>query len=256
MKLSLLTYNIARDWDLDKLIEISKKLGFAGIEFRVESGHKHGVELDRDKKARKEIKEKIQANYLEVVGIGTSSRFEYSDPNRRKENIEKAKQYIELASDLDSHNVRVFGNIFEPGADKEETIKWVGEALAELYEFSKPYGVDVLLEMHADFNNWNYAVKAIEYSGSKDARLLYNCDSRDVVGNSVNATYSRVRHLIKHIHMHSLWRKYPYKELLQLLKNDGYNGYLSAEIDEYSTDAETVLTYYSMLYYEMLSNLK
>ena len=56
--------------------------------------------------------------------------------------------------------------------------------------------------------------------------------------------------------MHSLWKNYPYKEFLQLLKDDGYEGYLSAEIDEYSTDAETVLKYYSMLYYEMLSNLK
>jgi sugar phosphate isomerase/epimerase len=256
MKLSLLTYNIARDWDLGKLIEVCKNLGFAGIEFRVEREHKHGIELDMDKKARKEAKERIQEAYLEVVGIGTSSKFEYSDPAKRREDIEKTKKYIELASDLEAKLVRVFGNDFEPGADRTETMKWVGESLAELYEFSKPYNVDVLLEMHGTFNNWNYALRAIEYSGSKDAGLVYNCDPRDVVGKSVRNTYSRVRHLIKHVHMHSLWKNYPYKEFLQLLKDDGYEGYLSAEIDEYSTDAETVLKYYSMLYYEMLSNLK
>ena len=77
--------------------------------------------------------------------------------------------------------MRVFGNDFEPGADRTETMKWVGESLAELYEFSKPYNVDVLLEMHGTFNNWNYALRAIEYSGQKDAGLVYNCDPRDVV---------------------------------------------------------------------------
>lgn len=256
MKLSLLTYNIARDWDLDKLISVCKDLGFTGIEFRTEMNHKHGVELELSKRARKEVMEKIQEAYLEVVGIGTSCRFEYSDAAKRGDNIEKAKHYVELASDLGAKRVRVFGNAFEKGADKAETIQWVGEALAELYAFAKPYNVDVLLEMHSDFNNWNYVLRAIDYSGAKDAGLVYNCDPRDIVGGSVKSTYSRVRRLIRHVHMHSLWKNYPYKELLQLLKDDGFDGYISAEIDEYSTDAETILKYYSMLYYEMLSTLK
>lgn len=185
MKLGLLTYDIAKEFDLDKLIEISRKLGFTGLEFRVEQNHKHGVELQTDKKTRKEIKEKIQDAYLEAIGICTSSRFEYCDKNRRRENIETAKKYVELASDIGAANVRVFGNQFEPGADKEETVHWVGEALAELYEFSKPYHVHVLLEMHGDFNNWNYALKAVDYSKSQEAGLIYNCDTKDILGNSI-----------------------------------------------------------------------
>ncbi len=255
MKLGLLTYNIAIDWDLDKIIEVCRAYGYAGVEFRCESEHKHGVELSTCKNVRKNIKEKLEDAYLDAIGIGTSCRFEYKDTTLRRENIEKAKKYVELAADIDAHKVRVFGNNFEKDADKEETIKWVADALAELNEFSKPYKVDVLLEMHGNFNFWKYAIKALEYSNVPGLGLIYNCDQKDKVGNSIKVTYNRVKHLIKHIHMHSFLNPYPYKELLQLLLADGYEGYLSAEIDKKSTDAETVAGYYAKLFYEMLSSL-
>lgn len=256
MKLGLLTYNVARDWDLEKLIEVSKKLGYAGIEFRVDSEHKHGVEIDSSKKARKEIKNRLEDAYLEAIGIGTSSRFESSEKSVRRENIERAKKCVELASDIDAKYVRVFGNQFQAGSDREEVVRWVGEALTEINEFAKPYKVEALLEMHGDFNFWKYTLKALELSNIPGAGLVYNCDKRDMIGNSIKPTYSRVRHLIKHVHMHALIGTYPYKEFLQLLKDDGYDGYLSAEIDGPTSDAETVLAYYSALYYEMVSNLK
>lgn len=256
MKLGLLTYNIGRDWDLSKIIEVCNKYGYAGVEFRCEAGHKHGVELTTGKEERREAKERLEDAYLEAAGIGTSCRFEYSDESLRRQNIETGKRYVELAADMEAPRVRVFGNAFEKGADKEQTIKWVGEALAELNEFSKPYDVDVLLEMHGDFNFWRYAIKAVEYSKVPGLGLIYNCSVKDKVGDSISSTYSRVRHLIRHVHMHTLLNAYPHKELLQLLKDDGYEGYISAEIDEYSTDAETVAGYYAKVYHEMLSTLK
>lgn len=256
MKLALLTYNIGRDWELEKIIEVCNKWGYAGVEFRCEAGHKHGVELETSKEERKIIKEKLEDAYLEAAGIGTSCRFEFSDENLRRQNIDSGKRFVELAADVEAPRIRVFGNQFEKNADKDETIKWVSEALRELNEFSKPYNVDVLIEMHGHFNFWKYAIKAVKQSGIKDLGLVYNCSPKDKVGESINSTYSRVRHLIKHVHMHSFLKPYPYKELMQLLKDDGYEGYLSAEIDEYSTDAETVAAYYAKLYYEMLSTLK
>ncbi len=44
MKLCLLTYNLARRWDLAKIIEVARLYGFAGLEFRAEAGHEHCVE--------------------------------------------------------------------------------------------------------------------------------------------------------------------------------------------------------------------
>ena len=253
MKLGLLTYNIAKDWDLDQIIRVCQSWGYAGVEFRAESGHRHGVEYDAGRDERKRVKEKLEQAYLEAIGIGTSCRFESHDPDIRQKNIDTAKRAVELAADIGAPRIRVFGNRFETGADKSETISWVGGALAELQLFARPYGVDVLLEMHGDFNYWKYAVQALACARTSDLGLVYNCDLRDKVGGSISQTYSRVRPYIKHVHLHALIQPYPYKELLRLLKRDGYEGFLSAEIDESSADAETVAAYYAKLFYELLA---
>ena len=93
MKLSLLTYNIARDWDLGKLIEVCKNLGFAGIEFRVEREHKHGIELDMDKKPGKKQRKGYRRRTSKSSGLehpassNTAIRRKGERTSRRQRNI-------------------------------------------------------------------------------------------------------------------------------------------------------------------------
>jgi sugar phosphate isomerase/epimerase len=61
--------------------------------------------------------------------------------------------------------------------------------------------------------------------------LVYNCDRKDLVAGSVAATYSQVRQLVRHVHLHELTSGFPYPELFALLRADGYNGYLSSEVE-------------------------
>ena len=44
MNLGLVTYNLAKDWNLDKLIEMCAQHGFEGVELR--TTHAHKVEAD------------------------------------------------------------------------------------------------------------------------------------------------------------------------------------------------------------------
>src|SRR5258708_6226899 len=150
MKLSLLTYSIARSWSLTKVIDAARAYGFAGIEFRAEDGHGHGVEIERTKTERREIRDQIEDAYLEVACIGTSSRFETPDLNQRQGIVDRTKHFVELARDLGCKRIRVFGNNFPRDVQRDECINYVGESLRALAEFSEPYGVDILLEMHGD----------------------------------------------------------------------------------------------------------
>lgn len=249
MKLSLLTHRIAHGWDLPTIIEVSQRLGFAGVEFRVEEkGSQHGVELERTAAERREIRERIEDAYLEVAGIGTGSRLDSPDPARRREVMDHLKRYVELASDLGCGRIRIFGNDIPEGVARHDCVAYVGESLRELAEFADPAGVDVLLEMHGQFNYWGFARDAVVAADHPRAGILYNCDRLDMVGGSVRPTYRRVRKWIRHVHMHDLASGYPYAELFALLAEDGYDGYLSPELPKENPTPERYLALYTALF--------
>lgn len=248
MKLALLTYNLARTWSLPRIIESARSYGFAGVEFRAEAGHEHGVELERTSAERREIRDRLEDAYLEAAGIGTSSRFESPDPAQRQVVIDRTRRYVELASDLGCRRIRVFGNIIPEGVRRDDCVKYVGESLRALGEFAQPFGVDVLLEMHGQFNYWGFARTAVEIANHPRVALIYNCDNRDLVAGSPAATYSQVRPWIRHVHMHEFTRGYPYPELFALLKADNYDGYLASEISTEVPTQEQYLAMYAALF--------
>ena len=251
MKLSMLTYNCAREWELDKIIEVAHRWGYAAIEFRAESSHLHGVELELDAADRKRVRRELEDNYLVASGIGTSSRFESPDPAARQQQIDRTKRYVELASDIDCGRLRVFGNDIPDGVESQDCVAYVGDALRELGEFAAPYGVEVNLEMHGQFNFWRYALGAVQRADLPNVGIVYNCDRRDEIGGSVQETYSYVRDHINHVHMHDFTTGFPYGPVLRMLRDDGYEGYCSSEIDG-SPDPERILAYFALLFREYL----
>ena len=102
--------------------------------------------------------------------------------------------------------------------------------------------------MHGQFNYWHFARTAVEHANHPGAGIVYNSDNRDLVGGSVASTYNRVRHLIRHVHMHQFTRGFPYVELFGLLQRDGYEGYLSSEFDPEIPSAEDYLLMYAQLF--------
>jgi sugar phosphate isomerase/epimerase len=255
LKLSLLTYNMARNWELPKIIEFARQGGFSGVEFRAESKHLHGVELETTPEYRRDVRDRMQDAYLEIACIGLSSRFDTPDRQQRKAVVERTKRFVELAAEVGCRRLRVFGNDMpkqgmggDVPPDRESVLKYVGEALHELGEFGDSHTVDILLEMHGQFNYWHFARTAVEHADHARVGLVYNCDNRDLVGGSVASTYSRVRHLIRHIHMHEFTSGFPYPELFGLLQRDGYEGYCSTELGTEVPPPESFLLLYAQLF--------
>jgi len=257
MKLSIDTYVICGGMELDKLIDVSKSNGYVGIEFRAESGQKHGVEPEIGKAQRQEIKRKMADAGMVTSCISTSVRYDSPDRTERAKNVERAKQFMELAADIDCGRIRTFGNDFPKGSDKGEVVKYVGESLREVAESSADHNVDVLLEMHGQFYYWEYCLNAVKIADHPNVSINYNSDNRDMVDGSVAETYHHVAEHLTHVHMHDLAEPtFPYKELFQLLKNDGYDNYMSLELGYNGGDPETVMKLYAALYRELINQLK
>jgi len=253
MKLCLLTYNLGRDFELDELIRICEACHYDGIEFRSSVGP-HGVELSATKAERRKIRKKMEASTLQIAGIGTSCRFESLDDKERQGHIDEAKAFIDLAADIGCPRIRVFGNSFPEGADKDVVVRNVGEALREIAEHAEPSGVDVNLELHGHFSYWPYTVRALEIADHVRVGIVYNCNTSEIKYGSIGQFLEPCKPYLRHVHMHELENEYPYQLLLRWLKGIGYTGFCSVESDTPSEDAERIIRIYSLLYRSWVAN--
>lgn len=240
MKLSITTYNIFRDWSVEKLCSELPKAGVEAVEFRL--GHKHGVDPAMPKAARADVRAALAAAGLSTCSIATGCSFHSADPEKVQGQVAAAAACIELAADLGAPRIRVFGNNIVPGVHPDDTAVQVGRALRELAPIGERAGVNVLLEMHGDFNDWRLCRKAVSFANHRAVGVVYNCDPKDVVAGSVRTVWHEMKALVRHVHFHDLIADdYPYKELFALLAADGYSGWMSMEVSmPVASDADVV----------------
>jgi sugar phosphate isomerase/epimerase len=254
MKLSFDTYAIGSDFTLRELIEFLPANGFQGVEFRCEAGQKHGVEPEIPKEERRRVKTLLHEAGLEVSCLSTGQRYDAPDPSVRRRAIDRTKQFIDLAADLECGRIRVFGNDFPPGVDKNQVVQYVGESLRECGEYAEGKGVDVLLEMHGEFYYWEYALGAVKVADHPNVALNYNCDRRDLVDGSAAFTFNKVKDYIRHVHMHQLEDPtFPYKELFGILKEMGYEHFISLEQGYREGGERKVIALYAALFREIMA---
>ena len=129
MKLGTVTYNLAKDWDIDTMIEKCGAAGFEGVELR--TTHAHGVELSLNAAEREAVKQKFAGSKVELVGLGGTYEYHAIDPAELKRNIEGTKEYAVLARDVGASGIKVRPNrlMEKEGVSVEKTLEQIGLAL-------------------------------------------------------------------------------------------------------------------------------
>jgi sugar phosphate isomerase/epimerase len=255
MKLSLLTYLLGKDMDLGELLEVCRACRIPGVEFRAEVGHAHGVELERTPEERDGIKRQCHDAQVAIACLATGCKFEYPEAAKRREDIDRAKRYLDLAADIGAHRIRVFGNAFpDHGLTVPEVVQNVGEALREMAEHGADRDVDVCLEMHGDFYWWEHTLNAVKIANHPRVGIVHNCDPREMRFGPVVNFYEPVKAYVRHVHLHDLENGYPYKAFLGMLKRDGYGGYLSLEASA-SEEPRRLIATYAELFREWVENV-
>jgi sugar phosphate isomerase/epimerase len=249
MKLGLLTYNMAAEWDLDDLIEKCLTLGFEGVEFRTQREHAHGVEIDLSAAEREDVLAKFEDAGIAICGISTGIDFDAIDRDLLEANMQEAREHLDLAADLNAGGVKVFGNRdhVDDGIPRDDTIEQIGTSLGDLSEYAESLGVQVRFEMHGDFTSAEDCNRIMDIAGDGPGIcLIYNCNAAFDVNEegSIADSYGAVADRIGHVHLHDLADpEFPYLELVRLLRADDFDGWCTAELQD-SPDRERVLQYY------------
>jgi sugar phosphate isomerase/epimerase len=246
-QLGIVTYNIARNWDLDTILKKLEDLKYDGVELR--TGHKHGVEVTLSKEQRDEVRRKFEDSPVELAGLGSAFEFQSSDPAKVRENIDGARAYVRLAHDVGAPGVKVRPNGLAAGVEPEATFEQIGKALVELGKDAADFGVEIRVEVHGPTTQLLPEFSRImAFADHPNVGVCWNSNPTDVIDGSIKANFARVAPRIKEVHLRDLTDEaYPWRELFSLLAGINYEGYTLAEIPE-SPDADRLLRYFRSLW--------
>ncbi len=252
MKLGLVTYNLAKDWDLDTMINRCEETGFQGVELR--TTHAHKVESNLSSEERKAVRARFEASKVILVSLGTAFEFHSPDEAALRKNIDGTKEYLQLARDLGCRGVKVRPNGLPKQVPVEKTLRQIGESLRECGQVAEKLGVEIWLEVHGQGTSHLPHIRTIlDISSHPWAKVCWNSNPTDVVDGSVSGNFELVKDRIGSVHMRDLNdENYPYIELFGLLKKANFGGFCFAEIPE-SLDPVRVMRYYKALWELMVS---
>src|SRR5437870_411461 len=146
MKLGIVTYNLAKDWDVPTIIKNCAETRFQGVELR--TSHAHGVEVTLSKEQRQEVKKRFADSPVQLMGLGSAFDFHTPDQAKLRADIAAAKDYLLLAHDVGASGVKVRPNALPAGVPKEKTLEQIGKSLRERGDFAAAHALQIRLEVH------------------------------------------------------------------------------------------------------------
>lgn len=247
MRLGLVTYELAKDWDVDTLIRNCEAAKFEGVELR--TTHKHGVEVGLSQAQRAEVRKKFKDSKVELMGLGSAFDYHTPDQAQLRKDIEATKAYIVLAEDVGASGVKVRPNAFPKDVPREKTIEQIGKSLGELGEFGAKHGVAIRLEVHGSETSFVPHIKAIlDAANHPNVGACWNSNDSDLAGAGFDSNFNLIKHKINEVHMRDLFlENYPFRKLMAGLNEIGYAGFCLAEIPP-SNDPIRVMKYYRALW--------
>ncbi len=246
-QLGIVTYNIAKDWDLPTILARLEKLGYEGVELR--TSHAHKVEVSLSKAERDDVRKRFEDSPVELAGLGSAFEYQAADPAVVRKNIDETKEYVRLAHDVGAPGVKVRPNGIPRGADLDATLRRIGKALHEIGDDAADFGVAIRVEVHGGVTQeLPHFAKIMEYAAHPNVYTCWNSNPSDVKNGSIKENFALVGPRINEVHLRDLTDEaYPWRELFALLQAQKYEGFTLAEIPE-SSDPERVLRYFRSLW--------
>jgi sugar phosphate isomerase/epimerase len=247
MRLGLVTYQLAQDWDLETIIKNCEAAKFGGVELR--TTHAHKVEVNLGKEQREAVRKRFQNSAVQLMGLGSAFDFHTPDQEQLKQDIAAAREYIVLAHDVGATGVKVRPNALPKGVPEEKTLAQIGKSLRELGEFADGYGQVIRLEIHGTGTARIPRIKTImDVAAHKNVGVCWNSNQTDLEGEGFDHNFDLVKEKIRSVHLRDLFlEEYPFRRLLARLNETGFTGFCLAEIPA-SADPVRVMKYFRGLW--------
>ncbi len=235
---------------METIIRILAEARFEAVELR--TGHKHGVEPSIGQQERARVRRLFEQSKIRLVSYGTTCRFQSPDPAERRQQVDIAKQFVDLAHDTGALGIKIQPMGFPEGVPKETTIQNFGASLRELGDYGAGRQVEIWMEVHGrGTSDPPVAAAIVKAAGHKNVGVCWNSNDTDVTNGSVKASFELLKPWIRSVHINELADdRYPWRELFTLLREAKYDRYTFAEVKE-SKEPERFLRWYRALWMEL-----
>lgn len=242
MKLSFTTLGCP-DWSFQKIMDEASRLGYDALEIRGVDGVMRAEEIPLFylENLKNTILD-LQEHNLQFIGFGTSVNLH--DAEKYADALDEGKKAIDVCTIASIPFIRIFGDKIESDAVQNEVIQRVISGIRELCTYAQGKKVEVLLEIHGDFNTVETISEVI--NGVKECEnfgLLWDIEHSDkVYADGWKIFYDLIKPYIKHVHIKDHARNdgsyelclmgkgdIPIADIVKTLKEDGYTGYFSLE---------------------------
>jgi len=232
-KLGLVTYNVAKDWDLPTILKVCRSAGISAVECR--TSHKHGVEPSLSAADRKDVKKQFADSGVVFWGCGSVCEFQSEKPEVVKKNIESCKEFVRLVADLGGKGVKVRPNGVGKGVSAARSCEQIGAALVECGRAAADAGVEIWVEVHGPTTALPGNMRAImDACGHPAVGVTWNSNGTDLIDGSLDEGFNLLAKFIRSCHINDLENdkrgKYPYRDLFRRLAGIGYDRYTLCEV--------------------------
>ncbi len=213
-RIGLVTYDLAKNWDLPTIIRNCTELGLAAVELR--TSHKHGVEPALTANQRKEVRKQFADSPVVLWGLGSTCQYHEADPAAVSRNVEETKRFAQLAHDVGAQGVKVRPNGFAKGIDPPRTIEQIGRALHTCGAAAADLGVEIWVEVHGpETCSPPNMRKIMEAADHPNVGVTWNSNNPcDLIDGSIRSGFDLLARYIRSVHINELVNSYPYRELL------------------------------------------
>ena len=255
MRLGLVTYQWAKDWDLPTIIANCEKTGIMGVELRTQ--HAHRVEINLSASQRAQVKSRFDDSPVTCIGYGSNFEFHSPDPVKLRENIEQTKAYIKLCKDIGASGIKVKPNDLPDGISKEKTIAQIAASLNEIGKFAQDYCQLIRVEIHGHHTPELPNMKAIfDQVTESNVKMCWNSNPQDLFPPGLEENFNMVRKWLGDtVHVHNIGgNEYPFQELFNLFAGIKYSGWILLEESTNPPDKITALREQLILFNKLVAS--
>ncbi len=240
MKLAFSTLGCP-DWSVAEVIEAARCWGYGGVELRLLGADL--IPADLPPAERAQLRAQFEAAGVAIVCVATSARFSAADPETRADNERLAERYLELAADLGSPMIRVFGGHFPEGVAGDDVIAYVAESLERVGRRGEALGVTTVLETHDGFSAGATVAATLARVSSPAVGALWDTHHPYRMGETPQQTWDYIGERMVHTRVKDAVRKpdggwqlvllgqgeVPVKEAMSIWAQRGYAGFVCVE---------------------------